>query len=185
MKKIVFFLALFSFSMGCFAQQDYEKEINELKSRYNSLVIFVQKLEKENESKKAELEKKKNEWERECELCMKYAEYLSPEDSASLVAQINPVMDGDKLRNRLEPIKNEPEPTIEIKQIPEEDSTSSIVVEVDDNNHSEEELDKDAKEGASSETKVPIDKPHLKDNSHLSKFSIKNNIGDIKDENKI
>ena len=30
MKKIVFFLALFSFSMGCFAQQDYEKEINEL-----------------------------------------------------------------------------------------------------------------------------------------------------------
>ena len=68
MKKIVFFLALFSFSMGCFAQQDYEKEINELKSRYNSLVIFVQKLEKENESKKAELEKKKDEWERECEL---------------------------------------------------------------------------------------------------------------------
>lgn len=154
MKKKVFFLALFSFSMGCFAQQDYEKEINELKSRYNSLVILVQKLEKENESKKAELEKKKNEWERECELCMKYAEYLSPEDSASLVAQINPAMDGDKLRNRLEPIKNEPEP-------------------------------KDAKEGASSETKVPIDKPHLKDNSHLSKFSIKNNIGDIKDENKI
>lgn len=185
MKKIVFFLSLFSFSMGCFAQQDYEKEINELKSRYNSLVILVQKLEKENESKKAELEKKKNEWERECELCMKYAEYLSPEDSASLVAQINPAMDGDKLRNRLEPIKNEPEPTIEIKQIPEEDSTSSIVVEVDDNNHSEEELDFDAKEGASSETKVPIDKPHLKDNSPLSKFSIKNNIGDIKDENKI
>ena len=31
MKKIVFFLALFSFSMGCFAQQDYEKEINEFK----------------------------------------------------------------------------------------------------------------------------------------------------------
>ncbi len=55
---------------------------------------------------------------------MKYAEYLSPEDSASLVAQINPAMDGDKLRNGLEPIKNEPEPTIEIKQIPEEDSTS-------------------------------------------------------------
>lgn len=185
MKKIVFFLALFSFSMGCFAQQDYEREINELKSRYNSLVILVQKLEKENESKKAELEKKKNEWERECELCMKYAEYLSPEDSASLVAQINPAMDGDKLRNRLEPIKNEPEPTIEIKQIPEENSTSSIVVEVDDNNHSEEELDIDAKEGASSETKVPIDKPHLKDNSPLSKFSIKNNVGDIKDENKI
>ena len=168
MKKIVFFLALFSFSMGCFAQQDYEKEINELKSRYNSLVIFVQKLKKENESKKAELEKKKNEWERECELCMKYAEYLSPEDSASLVAQINLAMDGNKLRNRLEPIKNEPEPT-----------------EVDDNNHSKEELDNDAKEGASSETKVPIDKPHSKDNSPLSKCSIKKNIGDIKDENKI
>lgn len=185
MKKIVFFLALFSFSMGCFAQQDYEKEINELKSRYNSLIILVQKLEKENESKKAELEKKKDEWERECELCKKYVKYLSPEDSASLVAQINPAMDGDKLRNRLEPIKNEPEPTIEIKQIPKEDSTSSIVVKVDDNNHSKEELDNDAKEGASSETKVPIDKPPLKDNSPLSKFSIKNNIGDIKDENKI
>lgn len=184
MKKIVFFLALFSFSMGCLAQQDYEREIDELKSRYNSLVILVQKLEKENESKKAELEKKKNEWERECELCMKYVDYLSPEDSASLVAQINPAMDGDKLRNRLEPIKNEPEPTIEIKQIPEEDSTSSIVVDVGDNNHSEEELDSDAKEGASSETKVPIDKPHLKDNSHLSKSSIKKNKGDIEDGGK-
>ncbi len=59
MKKKVFFLALFSFWMGCLAQQDYEKEINELKSRYNSLVILVQKLEKENESKKAETRKKK------------------------------------------------------------------------------------------------------------------------------
>ena len=184
MKKIVFFLALFSFSMGCLAQQDYEREINELKSRYNSLVILVQKLEKENESKKAELEKKKNEWERECELCMKYAEYLSPEDSASLVAQINPAMDGDKLRNRLEPIKNEPEPTIEIKQIPEEDSTSTIIVEVGDINHSEEELDIDAKEGANSESKVPIDKPHSKDSSHSSKSSSKNNIGDITDGGK-
>ena len=67
------------------------------------------------------------------------------EDSASLVAQINPVMDGDKLRNRLDPIKNEPEPTIEIKQIPEEDPTSTIIVEVGDINHSEEELDIDAK----------------------------------------
>lgn len=184
MKKIVFFLALFSFSMGCFAQQDYEKEINELKSRYNSLVILVQKLEKENESKKAELEKKKDEWEREWELCMKYAEYLSPEDSASLVAQINPVMDGDKLKKRSEPVKNEPEPTIEIKQIPEEDPTSTIIVEVGESNHSEEELDIDAKEGASSESKVPIDKPRLKDNSHLSKSSIKNNIGEITDGGK-
>lgn len=184
MKKIIFFLASISFSMGCFAQQDYEKEINELKSRYNSLVILVQKLEKENESKKAELEKKKDEWERECELCMKYAEYLSPEDAASLVAQINPAMDGDKLKNRLEPIKNGSEPTIEIKQLPEEDPASTIIVEVGDSNHSEEELDIDAKEGDSSESKVPIDKPHLKDNSHLPKTGIKNNIGDITDGGK-
>lgn len=184
MKKIVFFLALISFSMGCFAQQDYEKEINELKSRYNSLVIFVQKLEKENESKKAELEKKKDEWKRDSVQYIKYAKYLSPEDSVSLIVIVNPAIDGDKARNHLEPIKNNPEPTIEIKQIPEEDPASAIVVEVGDSNHSEEELDIDAKEGASSETNVPIDKPHLKDNSHLSKFSKKNNIGDITDGGK-
>ena len=89
-----------------------------------------------------------------------------------------------KSRNRLEPIKNEPEPTIEIKQIPDEDPTSTIIVEVGDINHSEEELDIDAKEGANSESKVPIDKPHLKDSSHLSKSSSKNNIGDITDGGK-
>ena len=144
MKKIVFFLALFSFSMGCFAQQGYEREINELKSRYNSLVILVQKLEKENESKKAELEKKKDEWERECELCIEYADYLSDEDLDSLIAQTDSVIDGKDLIASLISVKNNRnakpvigvKPTINIKQpTSEETHTSTIIVEVKDENN--------------------------------------------------
>lgn len=155
MKKIVFFLALFSFSMGCFAQQDYEKEINELKSRYNNLVILVQKLEKENESKKAELEKKKNEWERECELCIEYADYLSDEDLDSLIAQTDSVIDGKDLIASLISVKNNRntkpvigvKPTINIKQpTSEEATTSTIIVEVkEDNNSEKDEFGEDAK----------------------------------------
>lgn len=155
MKKIVFFLALFSFSMGCFAQQDYEKEINELKSRYNSLVILVQKLEKENESKKAELEKKKDEWERECELCIEYADYLSDEDLDSLIAQTDSVIDGKDLIASLISVKNNRnakpvigvKPTINIKQpTSEEAPTSTIIVGVkEDNNSEEDEFGEDAK----------------------------------------
>lgn len=115
---------------------------------------------------------------------VKYAEYLSPEDSALLVAKINPAIDGDKLRKRLDSIKNNQEPTIEIKQIPEETPTSTIIVEVGDSNHSEEELDIDAKEGANPESKVPIDKPHLKDNSQMLKNNIRNDKGDITDGRK-
>ena len=155
MKKIVFFLALFSFSMGCFAQQGYEREINELKSRYNSLVILVQKLEKENESKKAELEKKKDEWERECELCIEYADYLSDEDLDSLIAQTDSVIDGKDLIASLIYVKNNRnakpvigvKPTINIKQpTSEETHTSTIIVEVKDENNSEkDEFSEDAK----------------------------------------
>lgn len=155
MKKIVFFLALFSFSMGCFAQQDYEKEINELKSRYNNLIILVQKLEKENESKKAELEKKKNEWERECELCIEYADYLSDEDLDSLIAQTDSVIDGKDLIASLISVKNNRntkpvigvKPTINIKQpTSEEATTSTIIVEVkEDNNSEKDEFGEDAK----------------------------------------
>ena len=57
-------------------------------------------------------------------------------------------------------------------------------LQVGDIHHSEEELDIDAKEGANSESKVPIDKPHSKDSSHSSKSSSKNNIGDITDGGK-
>lgn len=193
MKKIVFFLALFSFSMGCFAQK-YKNEYYKLKSYNDSLSVLLLNLKNENKNKEDELNKLKESWKNICGQSMAYAAYLSAEDFDILIAQTDSFIDGKELIENLILAKNNRDVksvkdakfTIDLKQpTSEETSTSTIIVEGDEVNHSEEdEFTIDGKEGANSTSNL-IGKSHLQGDLHSPETSINKKVkGDINNDGK-
>lgn len=192
MKKIVFFLSLISFSMVCFAQK-YKNEYYKLKSYNDSLSVLLLNLKKENKNKEDELNKLKESWKNICRQSIEYAAYLSAEDFDTLIAQTDSFIDGKELIESLISSKNNRDVksvkdakfTIDLKQpTSEETSTSTIIVEGDEVNHSEEdEFTIDGKEGANSTSNI-IGKSHLQGDLYSPEISINKNIGDINNEGK-
>ena len=193
MKKIVFFLSLISFSMVCFAQK-YKNEYYKLKSYNDSLSVLLLNLKKENKNKEDELNKLKENWKNICGQSIAYAAYLSAEDFDILIAQTDSFIDGKELIENLILAKNNRDVksvkdakfTIDLKQpTSEETSTSTIFVEGDEVNHSEEdEFTIDGKEGANSTSNL-IGKSHLQGDLYSPETSINKKVkGDINNDGK-
>ena len=193
MKIIVFFLSLISFSMVCFAQK-YKNEYYKLKSYNDSLSVLLLNLKKENKNKEDELNKLKENWKNICGQSIAYAAYLSAEDFDILIAQTDSFIDGKELIENLILAKNNRDVksvkdakfTIDLKQpTSEETSTSTIFVEGDEVNHSEEdEFTIDGKEGANSTSNL-IGKSHLQGDLYSPETSINKKVkGDINNDGK-
>lgn len=193
MKKIVFFLSLISFSMVCFAQK-YKNEYYKLKSYNDSLSVLLLNLKKENKNKEDELNKLKENWKNICGQSIAYAAYLSAEDFDILIAQTDSFIDGKELIGNLILAKNNRDVksvkdakfTTDLKQpTSEETSTSTIFVEGDEVNHSEEdEFTIDGKEGANSTSNL-IGKSHLQGDLYSPETSINKKVkGDINNDGK-
>ena len=179
MKKTLFILALISFSICCFAQQDYESEIKELKTRYNSLIVLVDNLKKENESNEEELKK---EWARFCKQCIKYADYLSKEDFKALIEQTDTNVDGTELRDSLT-LAQKGRISNPIEQLkPDDDQNYTILSEGEGN--SDENFKKDNQDDAKGMEKIVRFKDEQSEVESQSTASKKNNKGDITDGNK-
>lgn len=181
MKKTLFILALISFSICCFAQQDYESEIKELKSRYNSLIVLIDNLKKENESNEEELKK---EWARFCKQCIKYADYLSKEDFRALIEQTDTNVDGTELRDSLTLAQKgrRSNPIEQLKPDNEKNQNYTILSEGEGN--SGENFRKDNQDDAKGMEKIVRSKDENSEVESQSTASKQNNKGNITDGNK-
>lgn len=179
--------------MVCFAQK-YKNEYYRLKSYNDSLSVLLLNLKKENKNKEDELNKLKENWKNICGQSIAYAAYLSAEDFDILIAQTDSFIDGKELIGNLILAKNNRDVksvkdakfTIDLKQpTSEETSTSTIFVEGDEVNHSEEdEFTIDGKEGANSTSNL-IGKSHLQGDLYSPETSINKKVkGDINNDGK-